>query len=145
MADTIKIGYRAGKLTVIAPTQRRKNGYMVWDCQCDCGNRIQLDTRYLQRQTIKDCGCESRVNPGQVDITGQRFGKLVAIEPTGRRGNSGSVIWLCQCDCGRTTQVSVANLTSGGTKSCGCLRYGLRSAKSNEASRNDQTQQSLRG
>ena len=55
-----------------------------------------------------------------VDITGQRFGRLVALHPTSRR-RSGKVMWLCQCDCGNTTFSTSNNLKSGGTRSCGCL------------------------
>ena len=53
-------------------------------------------------------------------ITGQRFGRLVAIQPTSKRcGNS--IVWKCLCDCGNTAFVSSNNLRSGKTKSCGCL------------------------
>ena len=31
--------------------------------------------------------------------------------------------WMCECDCGNKTIVQRANLTSGGTKSCGCLQH----------------------
>lgn len=55
------------------------------------------------------------------DISGRRFGKLVVIKPTGdKKGNN--YLWLCKCDCGRTIVTKSANLTSGGTQSCGCLR-----------------------
>lgn len=54
------------------------------------------------------------------DLSQQRFGKLTALEPTDER-DSGSVIWACRCDCGRTAKVSARNLTNGHTKSCGCL------------------------
>ena len=54
------------------------------------------------------------------DITGQRFGKLVAIRQTERRVN-GSVIWECKCDCGNTALVSLQHLIRGKTKSCGCI------------------------
>lgn len=50
-----------------------------------------------------------------------RFGKLVAIEPRGTN-NHGSVMWLCQCDCGNMTSVSSQYLLSGDTTSCGCFR-----------------------
>ena len=96
----IYMGYRVGKLTVAASTDQRKNGYTIWRCQCDCGGEILLDTRCLQRGTIRDCGCETVVRPGQRDITGQRFGKLTALWPTGMRGRGGSLIWHCKCDCG---------------------------------------------
>lgn len=50
------------------------------------------------------------------DITGQRFGKLVA---TKYIGNSK---WECICDCGNTTTVLYGNLKKRGTKSCGCMK-----------------------
>lgn len=81
----IQIGCRVGKLTVAARTDQRKNGYTVWRCLCECGGEILLDTRTLQRGTVRDCGCETRVKPGQRDITGQRFGRLTALYPTGAR------------------------------------------------------------
>lgn len=31
-------------------------------------------------------------------------------------------MWLCKCDCGQSTIVEASNLTTGNTKSCGCLR-----------------------
>lgn len=116
----IGIGCRIGMLTVTAPTDRRKGRYMVWECRCDCGGKILLDTRCLQRGTVTHCGCRSRVKPGQRDITGMRFGKLVAIEPTKRRAE-GTVVWRCRCDCGGETLASLHQLCSGYKKSCGCL------------------------
>lgn len=34
-------------------------------------------------------------------------------------------MWACLCDCGKETTVSAPNLTSGNTKSCGCLNARL--------------------
>lgn len=60
------------------------------------------------------------------DITGQKFGRLTALRPTEERKN-GQVVWLCKCDCGRTSRVRVRALTTGTTQSCGCWRsYALR-------------------
>lgn len=54
------------------------------------------------------------------DITGQRFGRLVALEPLPTENRH--TRWRCRCDCGRETVVGSAyRLTSGNTKSCGCL------------------------
>ena len=117
----IKPGVRVGKLTVTEATPERKNGYTVWHCVCDCGGSIRLDTRTLQRGTVRDCGCETVVKPGQRDITGQRFGKLTALYPTGGRGKNGSLIWHCVCDCGGNVDVPLNQLSCGYRKSCGCL------------------------
>lgn len=118
----IAVGSRVGLLTVTTPTGQRKNGYTVWECRCDCGGKILLDTRCLQRGTVTDCGCLSKTRPGQRDITGQRFGKLVAVEPTDQRA-SGTVVWKCRCDCGGEVSASLHQLCSGYRKSCGCLSH----------------------
>ena len=55
-----------------------------------------------------------------IDLTGQRFGRLTVIRKTNLTGKSK---WLCQCDCGNTKEILGYNLTSGThTKSCGCLQ-----------------------
>jgi hypothetical protein len=56
----------------------------------------------------------------QKNLTGQRFGKLVAEYPTDKRSGS-SIKWHCKCDCGNSCEISSYSLTSGNTKSCGCL------------------------
>ena len=118
----IGVGYRVGRLTVAAPTEKRKNGYTVWRCSCDCGGEILLDTRRLQRQTVTDCGCVSNVRPGQRDIAGMRFGMLTAVEPTGQVIR-GSTVWRCRCDCGGEVCAPLHRLTAGYRKSCGCLSH----------------------
>lgn len=61
--------------------------------------------------------------PKAIDLTGQRFGKLIAVKPTDERAR-GSIIWELKCDCGNITHVDARNLSSGNTRSCGCLRKG---------------------
>lgn len=54
------------------------------------------------------------------DLTGKRFGRLTVLKEAGRSKDR-QIIWECICDCGNTTLVKAGNLTSGDTKSCGCL------------------------
>lgn len=117
----IQPGYRIGKIEVLKSTDDRKNGYTVWQCKCVCGNELFLDTRALQRGTITDCGCYTKVRPGQKDLTGQRFGKLVCLAPTDKRGSSGGTVWQCKCDCGTSCMAVSTQLTNGYKRSCGCL------------------------
>ena len=119
----IEIGYRIGRLTVAGSTGQRKNGYTVWLCKCDCGGEIALDTRYLQRGTITDCGCVSGVKPGMLDLTGQRFGKLICLKLYNKKDKRGNTQWVCQCDCGNTCLAAVPQLKCGYKKSCGCLSH----------------------
>ena len=60
----------------------------------------------------------------RLDLTGQRFGRLVAVRDVGRN-KYGTRIWECHCDCGATTRSLTITLRSGNTKSCGCLRQDL--------------------
>lgn len=54
------------------------------------------------------------------DLTGQKFNHLSVIEITEKTPRA--TIWLCRCDCGNETTVATSDLTSGHTKSCGCLK-----------------------
>ena len=55
-----------------------------------------------------------------LDLTNQRFGKLVALEPTELR-KRGRVVWKCICDCGNEAYVVATDLVKDNTKSCGCM------------------------
>jgi hypothetical protein len=57
-------------------------------------------------------------NPHFKDIAGERFGRLMAIEPI--PGTYSPVKWRCICDCGRETRSSGSHLRGGRTQSCGC-------------------------
>lgn len=59
----------------------------------------------------------------RTDLTGQRFGKLIAIRDIGSRqeGKRKYRWWLCQCDCGKFTKIRAGHLTAGQT-GCGCKR-----------------------
>lgn len=48
-------------------------------------------------------------SPQAHDISGQRFGELVAIKPTTVRNHCG-VVWFCKCDCGNDALRTVATL-----------------------------------
>ena len=60
-----------------------------------------------------------------IDLTGQRFGRAIALKQTGHSKTSGGYLWECSCDCGKIFVTASASLQSGGTKSCGCLRSEL--------------------
>ena len=56
----------------------------------------------------------------RIDLTGQRFGKLLVQEVA--ESDGGEARWFCQCDCGNSSITSGYRLRSGETKSCGCQR-----------------------
>ena len=112
------IGRRFGKLVAVRPTDERKNRSVVWECKCDCGNTSFAAANQLQAGHVKSCGCA-----GGVDLTGQRFGKLIAVRPTSERWKE-RVVWECKCDCGNTAFVAMQYLQRGSTRSCGCAKRG---------------------
>ena len=57
--------------------------------------------------------------PG-IDLTGKKFGELTVIKKSEIKKNN-RVAWECKCSCGNSTVVITNHLTSGHTKSCGCL------------------------
>ncbi len=68
---------------------------------------------------------EKRPRPWrQLNLSGIRFGRLVAIEKTEWRKNN-RVVWRCICDCGNESFVASSNLTFAHTKSCGCLQIDI--------------------
>lgn len=54
------------------------------------------------------------------DISGQRFGRLTAIAPTGKKAGS-VIIWRCVCDCGGDCEANGSSMRRGHKNSCGCL------------------------
>lgn len=64
-----------------------------------------------------------------IDITGQRFGRLVVVSDSGMRAGDGSVKWRCACDCGSAHLVVASNLRTGSVSSCGCLARSLSSER----------------
>jgi hypothetical protein len=57
------------------------------------------------------------------DITGQRFGRLVAI---GLHSHGKNNRWKFRCDCGAETVAIISDVRSGNTQSCGCLGIASR-------------------
>lgn len=59
------------------------------------------------------------------DLTGQRFGRLVAGERLEQRSEKG-YSWRCVCDCGRQVDFSYNELVHLGVRSCLCAKNGKR-------------------
>lgn len=61
----------------------------------------------------------------KIDLAGKRFGRLTVIGFAGigrSRGGHSHSTWDCKCDCGTIKKLPTGNLTSGNTRSCGCLK-----------------------
>lgn len=116
-----------GRLTVTGKAENI-NGRTAWVCQCSCGNKKTVIGRYLKSGKVQSCGCLKKEVQAEKakDITGYRFGRLTALYPSEKRDLNGSVIWICQCDCGNIAEVSISGLLNGNNISCGCAREQIK-------------------
>jgi hypothetical protein len=55
------------------------------------------------------------------DLTGQRFGRLVAVKMLPHRLRR-EVVWQFLCDCGTSVERPTGDIKRGNASSCGCLR-----------------------
>jgi hypothetical protein len=53
-------------------------------------------------------------------MLGLKFNRLTVLSATGARSASGTVIYLCQCECGQTCEADGVHLRRGDVTSCGC-------------------------
>lgn len=114
------------RLTVLERAPSTTQGVAQWKCLCSCGNIIITTGSNLRRGHTQSCGClqkESMIKLKK-DIANNRYGKLIALEPTQEKRNS-NTIWKCQCDCGNECFVDINSLTQGRVSSCGCLKISL--------------------
>lgn len=112
---------------------KKKNGNSLidlWNCTCECGTQKVVDRRSLQTGMSRSCGClclEMRSARRQANLIGQRFTKLLVIEKAYVKDYS--VYWKCLCDCGNICYVPTHRLTTGTTKSCGCIMKDIMGPK----------------
>ena len=125
MAFKDETGNIYGKLTVIERAENTKDGKTRWLCECECGKRIVAYGTNLRKGNTKSCGC-LRAQHLIKDLTGQKFGRLSVIKRSDKRSKRG-VIWQCKCECGNIVEITSPDLTTGNTKSCGCLKADLHS------------------
>jgi len=73
---------------------------------------------YAPRCIKKLLGCISMRARKIKDLTGQRFGKLTALQFMGQK--QGSAIWQCRCDCGKICVRNRVHFYNAKIPSCGC-------------------------
>ena len=127
------VGQKFGRLTVIELAEdkveeekRRNPGQgtkLIWKCVCDCGTTdVYVPTNRLTCGITQSCGCLQRERAREanfLDLAGQKFGKLTAIQRCDKQ-DDGYYIWECICECGETAYYSTNQLTSGAKRHCGC-------------------------
>lgn len=128
-------GKTFGRLTVVSFGRATSKGGF-WLCRCACGGEKTARADTLASGNTSSCGCawrEAIAASNSVDLTGQRFGKLMAIERAGSKRHS--VMWRCSCDCGGEKVAPAGKLGFGSIISCGCVRRSTARPLSSEKSR----------
>lgn len=116
-----------GRWIVLYKTEKRtKNRTVIWHCKCDCGNEKDVDADTLRKGESNSCGCLAKEKSAEngrktrMDLTGSRFGKLIALYPIYPGNRNIHTQWHCKCDCGNECDIDMGNLRSGKSQSCGC-------------------------
>lgn len=124
-----KPGDRFGRLTLIERQGER------WLARCDCGIEKSILTTNIYSGHTQSCGClhhevlttknaeqlRERAKNNIKDVSGRRFGRLVAVECVGRNDHR-MAMWLVRCDCGEERIVQLGALMSSVVISCGCAK-----------------------
>jgi hypothetical protein len=82
-------------------------------------------------------------HPMRLDLTGRVFGKLRVIGVDGYLKRY--FWWNCVCECGKTKSIRSSRLTTGTTRSCGCLRKDLTPLQRQRLSERSTTHGATRG
>lgn len=129
---------RFGRLFVIDQAETwwsdsGKSRMVRWNCICECGTPVTVNSRALRTGATLSCGCyqKQRVSDALTDdLTNQRFGKLTVIERAGsyRKNNRKTgvmALWKCHCDCGHEIVTTGYSLKCGDVVSCGCFKSSM--------------------
>lgn len=121
------LGERFGRLLVIA-VSRKHNGFVYYDCQCDCGNIKDIRKDALLTGATRSCGClhKDAMSSRRIDMVGKQFGRLTVLKMSEHRGGNGrDIYWTCQCSCEDETIFDVLGTAlrrnNKPTLSCGCI------------------------
>jgi len=145
-------------LEVIKGKTEKGNYVYRLRCACDCGNETTINLSHLN--VIKSCGCyhKESIKEHRMTVTserlkevkeskekefpfwamdensthvGEKFNKLIIKEVRIKNTEGGARKYAkCLCDCGKEDIKKLYDVTSGKTKSCGCIKKDVANAMS---------------
>jgi hypothetical protein len=126
------VGHRFGKLTVLKDSGQRRAGYILWECQCECGRKVYRTTDQLTYKRFnsgvpqcESCRTQSVAQRFNKDKSGQIINDLKILRQLPKRTSNGTVIYECEClNCHKIIPVKSCLLSSNSISqlSCGCSR-----------------------
>lgn len=108
-----------------------KSRMIRWNCECECKNKVVVNSRALRTGMTTSCGCYQKQCVSETltdDLTNHHFGALTVIERAGSYTNNGKrksgvmAMWRCKCKCENEIVTTGYSLKCGDTVSCGCLK-----------------------
>lgn len=111
------VGKKFGLLTVLSFDKIYKHK-SYWICLCSCGRQCSKMGKYLNNGDTKSCGLCQRTKHEKI-VPGMQFGRLKVIKSEKRAKR---YFYHCECECGNLTISSGSSLTTGQSKSCGCIQ-----------------------
>ena len=112
-----------GKLTAIKVVSTNPT---IWECRCDCGTVKNIRQSALSGGGTKSCGCSRYKRGAQINIVGNKYGKITVIEELKIHKKGQHIKYRCVCDCGNEKIIQGIHLVSGAIVSCGCRKAGAR-------------------
>lgn len=126
-------GHKYGRLKVLQRSQdyiSPSGGHrVIWKCQCDCGQLVDVDGTSLRSGRTISCGCyrlEKVANRSNDVYIGKTFHYITILNKTNEKYAEIESLWKCKCNlCGSIITLPTARLKT--QISCGCLRdsYGV--------------------
>lgn len=108
-AKKVEVGQKFGEWTVIGLVEDRPTHVL---CRCQCGKEKQINKYTLLDGRSTNCGHLKNLDR-VIDLTGQKFGELTAIEYMGGQ------YWKCKCSCGQVCVKHRNHLLDGRAHICG--------------------------
>jgi hypothetical protein len=123
---------RFGNLVAIASigvreVGSRKNAY--WLCECDCGEKVEVDGSSLRSGHTKSCGSCGQAGAAYPvgNLVGKRYGHIVVIRqvPVKSPRWQTSRVFEVLCDCGHITRMRANQLLTRKEFGKSCGRCGI--------------------
>ena len=117
MRHKFEVGEVYNRWTIIEVKKEGKKTTVI--AKCECGTIKAIEKSDVKSGKSKGCiRCRFR----NKEVLTKKYGKWTPLHFDEESKSGGKII--CKCDCGNVKSVSIYNLTSGNSKSCGCEFHG---------------------
>ena len=110
------------KIIGLLPSKKMGNSYYKQvECICSCGKVRTADYRELKKGKIKSCGClvkRSNVLPGDMF---NHWTIVKEVDAYKDKNENSLRMFFCRCVCGKEKNLTLNSMSSGNSKSCGCM------------------------